>query len=343
MMNKFGKKLNEFLEFYNISVKEFAERIGTSPKNLNDILKGNIELSQNMIYNISFVTGIPVSYIENVESNYKMDKLIDEYIKNNNITITQYINKFNYKEFSKKYNYKFSDERNPYSVAKGILKYLRITNPEILYKEDNTIFYKSNNDKPELLALWLERCYKVVIEQKVSEYNKKNISNLVNYIREEAKKNIFDGESLIKEFNKNGIYLAIEDDLPGSKIRGAFKVLNDKPAIYITKKYKRFADIYFALLHELAHCKSDFNRAKNGSIISSIDDISTDEYEKKADLTALNWMVDNKYYNLIKNKPSDINSFDVIKSFYVYRLAHDNIINYSSKLYQNNNKLIGDL
>ena len=114
MMNKFGKKLNEFLEFYNISVKEFAERIGTSPKNLNDILKGNIELSQNMIYNISFVTGIPVSYIENVESNYKMDKLIDEYIKNNNITITQYINKFNYKEFSKKYNYKFSDERNPY-------------------------------------------------------------------------------------------------------------------------------------------------------------------------------------------------------------------------------------
>ena len=54
-------------------------------------------------------------------------------------------------------------------------------------------------------------------------------------------------------------------------------------------------------------------------------------------------MVDNKYYNLIKNKTSDINSFDVIKSFYVYRLAHDNIINYSSKLYQNNNKLIGDL
>ena len=189
----------------------------------------------------------------------------------------------------------------------------------------------------------MERCYKVVIEQKVSEYNKNNISNLVNYIREEAKKNIFDEESLIKEFNKNGIYLAIEDDLPGSKIRGAFKVLNDKPAIYITKKYKRFADVYFALLHELAHCKSDFNRAKNGSIISSIDDISTDEYEKKADLTALNWMVDNKYYNLIKNKPSDINSFDVIKSFYVYRLAHDNIINYSSKLYQNNNKLIGDL
>ena len=101
--------------------------------------------------------------------------------------------------------------------------------------------------KPELLALWLERCYKVVIEQKVSEYNKNNISNLVNYIREEAKKNIFDEESLIKEFNKNGIYLAIEDDLPGSKIRGAFKVLNDKPAIYI--KQKSIKDLLIYILH----------------------------------------------------------------------------------------------
>ena len=342
MMNKFGTKLDEFLKFNNISVKEFAERIGTSPKNLNDILKGNVELSQNMIYNISFITEIPVSYIENVESNYKLDKTIDEYLKNNNITISQYINKFNYKEFSKKYDYKFSDERNPYSVAKGLLRYLRITNPEILYKSDNTIFYKSSNDKPELLALWLEHCYKVVIEQKVSEYNKNNISNLVNYIREEAKKNIFDKKAIIKEFNKNGIYLAVEEDLSGSKIRGAFKVLNNKPAIYITGKHKRFADAYFALLHELAHCKSDFNRAKNGGIVSSVDDVSTEEYELKADATAFNWMVEDSYYNSIKDNPDSVNSFDVIKSFYVYRLAHDGKINYSSKLYQDNNKLIGD-
>lgn len=342
MMNKFGRKLDEFLKFNNISAKEFAERIDTTPKNLNDILKGNIELSQNMIYNISFITGIPVSYIESVESNYKLDKSIDEYLKNNDITITQYINKFNYKEFSKKYNYKFTDERNPYSVAKGILKYLRITNPETLYKNKNIIFYKSNNDKPELLALWLERCYKTVCEQDVEKYNKQNIENLVEYIRMQASKDIFNERDLINEFNKNGIYLAIEEDLTGSKIRGAFKVLNNKPAIYITKKHKRYADIYFALLHELAHCKSDFNRAKSGSIISTNDELSTEDYELKADKTAFNWMVEDDYYNSIKYKYDDIGSLDIIKSFYVYRLAHDNIINYSSTIYQENNKLISN-
>ncbi len=41
-MNKFGSELGEFLEFKNISQKEFAYRIGTSPKNLIDIINGKV-------------------------------------------------------------------------------------------------------------------------------------------------------------------------------------------------------------------------------------------------------------------------------------------------------------
>ena len=36
----------------------------------------------------------------------------------------------------------------------------------------------------------------------------------------------------------NGIYLVIQSDLPGSKIRGAFKVNKDIPAIYLTLKHR---------------------------------------------------------------------------------------------------------
>ena len=343
MMNKFGMQLGDFLAYKNISINEFADRINTTPKNLIDIIKGKIELSQNMIYNIAFVTNIPISYIENVEANFKLDKLIDEYLEKENLTIKEFINRFSYKEFSKKYNYKFSDERDYYSVAKGIMKYLRITNPNSLFKDDNVIFYKSKNEKKELLALWLEKCYRTVCNQEVASYSKENIEKIVNYIRKCAENNIFNSKELIKTFNSNGIYLAIEDDLKGSKIRGAFKVLGNKPAIYITRKYKRYADIYFALLHELAHCKSDFNRAKNGSIITVEDDEYHYDYEKRADTTAFNWMIDDKLYQSIKNSYNDISNLNIIKSFYVYRLAHDKIISYSSKLYQDNNLIITNI
>lgn len=338
--NKFGLQLKEYLDFYNISNNDFSERIGTTSKNLIDIINGDVQLSQNMIYNISFITEIPVSYIENVELNYKFDNTINAFLEKNNLTIKEFINKFSYKEFSKEYEVKFTDEKSDIWIAKDILKYLRITNPDLLYKQDNTIFYKSKNDKPELLSLWLERCYKVVSNQEVGIYNKDNIEILVDYIRDCAKNNIFNKVELIKKFNEYGIFLAIEKDLKGSKIRGAFKVLNDKPAIYITKKHNRYADIYFALLHELAHCKSDFNRAKSGSIVSTDDDMDLEDYELKADSTALNWMINDSLYNIIKNNYKDIDSFDVIKSFFVYRLAKDNIIKYSSDLYQNNNLLL---
>ena len=268
MMNKFGKELKKYLEFYNISQKEFADRINTTPKNLIDILNGKIELTQNMIYNISFVTNIPASYIFNVENNFKLDNNIKKFLNNNNLTIRKFINKFSYKELKTKYGIEYTNERNDYSIAKDILKYLRITSPESLYKKENNIFYKSKCEKPELLALWLERCYKLLSNQKINDYYKDNISILVDYIKEMASKDIFNKEELTKVFNENGIYLVIEDDLDNSKVRGAFRVHNDKPAIYLTTKYKRYADIYFALLHELAHCKSDFNRAKNGSLIS---------------------------------------------------------------------------
>lgn len=339
MLNKFGKQLGEFLECKNISIKEFAERIGTSSKNLIDIINGDITLSQNIIYNISFVTSIPVTYIENVERSFKMDKEIKEFLNKNDLTIRQLINRFKYKELSEAYDVQYTDVMDDYYIAKDILRYLRYSDFDSVYKDDNSILYKSKNDKKELLALWLERCYRVVSNQEVKEYNKDNIEVIVNYIREQASKNIFNKEELIKVFNDNGIFLAIEKDLTGSKIRGAFKVLNDKPAVYITKKHKRYADIYFALLHELAHCKSDFNRAKSGSIVTT-EDKSVEDYEIKADKTAFNWMIDDKVYQSIKYCSDAIEELDVIKSFYVYRLASDKLIDYSSKLYQEYNKLI---
>ena len=339
MLNKFGKQLGEFLECKNISIKEFAERIGTTSKNLIDIINGDITLSQNIIYNISFVTSIPVSYIENVERSFKMDKEIKEFLNKNDLTIRQLINRFKYKELSEAYDVQYTDVMDDYYIAKDILRYLRYSDFDSVYKDDNSILYKSQNDKKELLALWLERCYRVVSNQEVKEYSKDNIEVVVNYIREQASKNIFNKEELIKVFNDNGIFLAIEKDLTGSKIRGAFKVLNDKPAVYITKKHKRYADIYFALLHELAHCKSDFNRAKSGSIVTT-EDKSVEDYEIKADKTAFNWMIDDKVYQSIKYCSDAIEELDVIKSFYVYRLASDKVIDYSSKMYQEYNKLI---
>ena len=336
---RFADYLKEYLEYKNITNKDFANRIGITPKHLIDIFSGKCDLSTQLIDSISIVTDIPSEYIYRMELNYKFESEIENYLKDNNLTISQYINKFSYKYLIDNKWISFVDKKNKMEIAKDILRFLRVKGPEKVNQIDEKIYYKSKNDKPELLLLWLEKCYRETLNQKVGKYNKDNIELLVDYIRDLASKELFDEKLLIEIFNKNGIALVIQEDIPGSKIRGAFKVHKDVPAIYITYKHNRIADIYFALLHELAHCKKDFNQAKATNFISFESD---EEIEEEADAQAYEWMVDSKYYKKITTENNYNIEFENIypKCFVVYKMAKDKIINYSSNIYQKYNFLL---
>ncbi len=339
MKISFTDYLKDYLDFNNITNKDFANRIGISQKHLIDILAHKRALSSQIIDSISIVTSIPVDYINKMELNYRFEESIDNYLKKYKLTPSQYLNKFSYNYLIKNKWIDFIDVNNKIEIIKDILKYLRVKDPEKVYKIEDEVFFKSKNDKPELLLLWLEKCYREALKQKVKKYDKDNIKLLVNFIKEESSKGIFDEKRLVNEFNDKGIALVIQEDIPGSKIRGAFKVHKDLPSIYVTYKHNRIADIYFALLHELAHCKKDFNKAKGTSLISLDSD---SENELLADKCAFNWMVDNDYYNSILND-SNYNIDEEInypKCFVLYRLAKDNKINYSSGEYQKYNCLL---
>ena len=337
---RFKDLLNDYLEYSHITNKEFASRLGITPKHLIDILSGKQNLSAEIIEKISMVTNISMEYIYRMEADSFLEDDIENYLKVHKLTKTEYLKKWEYKFLIKNNYIDFTDTENKMNIIKDIVLYLRVPTVEQIYQIDRNVFYKSKNDKPELLLLWLEKCYRKTLDENVLEYNKENIVNLVNYIKEKAKEGIFDEEKLVNFFNENGVYLVIEDDIPGSKIRGAFKVHKDVPAIYITRKYKRIADIYFALLHEVAHLKSDFNKAKAQNIISYDED--KEDLESHADILAYNYMVDDKYYNNICKK-SDYNiekEEKYPKSFVVYRLAKDGILSYKSKIYQKYNFLL---
>ena len=299
---RFKDYLIDYLDYNNITNKDFANRIGITPKHLIDILSGNRDLSSQVVDNVSLVTNIPADYIYKIESNYKFEQKIENYLEEKNLTKTEYLNKFNYNYLIKEKYLNFIDIGDKLEIVKDILKYLRVSSPEKVYELEKEGFYKSKNDKPELLLLWLEKCYRQTLEQSVQEYKKENINELVDYVLKCTKKEEFHEESLVSQFNKKGIFLVIQNDIPGSKIRGVFRVHRNIPAIYLTRKHLRIADIYFALLHELAHCKSDFNKAKSESLISY--EINIDELENKADNQAFDWMVPEDYYKnvcIIKN------------------------------------------
>ncbi len=336
---RFKDFLIDYLEFNNITNKDFANRIGITPKHMVDILSGEANISGDIANKISIVTDIPIDYIYNVELNYRFEQEIERYLKENNLTATAYLKKYNYKYLVENRYIDFVDVGDKLEVIKDILKFLRVPSPDRVNEIDKTAYYKSKNDKPELLLLWLEKCYRETLKQNVKEYNKNSIELLVKYIVEKAKAESFNKEEMIKVFNQYGIYLVIQEDIPGSKIRGAFKVHRGIPAIYLTYKHRRIADIYFALLHELAHCKTDFNKAQATSLVSYEE---TDDDEKNADIQAYKWMVDDNYYHktCCQSNYNITNEKIYPQAFVIYRLAEDKYVAYSSKEYQKYNRLI---
>ena len=78
-------------------------------------------------------------------------------------------------------------------------------------------------------------------------------------------------DQIMPVLNKYGIYFVCEKALPGTKIRGCFKVKGKQPAVYVTDNYAGKDSFFFELFHELGHCKSDYNEGKNKIIIERED------------------------------------------------------------------------
>jgi|GEM_PF-3008533 len=343
-MFSFVDYLVDYLEIEEISHKEFAAQLAINPSQLSMVLTKKRKLGFELMKKISMVTPFSIEEIVRMESEYDIEQLILDRIEKANDTPKKYINRYVYKELeSFDDSIILKDIENDIQVIKDIMSYLRFSEPYM--KKPVNVKFKSKHNKIELVNLWVEKCYRKTRLQTVEEYSLNSIEIIVNRINALAKEGIFDEKSLIRLFNENGVYLSIVEDLKGSKIRGAFRVQDTKPAVYISLKHKRPADIYFALLHELAHCKTDFNSAKSKSFISFYESVEseTQNSEKLADEKAFDWMIDSKQYNEILSTFEEdkfneyIKEYDIPAMFLAYRLAHDGIIMYSSKIYQENN------
>ena len=332
-MEGFAKYLKEYLEYNNISQTEFASRLGITQKHMNEILNGKMSITLERAAQIYHLTKIPIEFIINSENrkhvtNYLMKKYGNE--KNINEMMKK---DFHINELIKRELINFKDKTNCIQNYMDLLDFLNVTNLEALgMVQQKTLFKKSGEDINKL-SLWIARCDEIAKEQKVKEYVPIAFNFLINDLKEEAYSNY--SLKRIKELlNNYGIYFVVEKALSGTKVRGCFKVKGKNPAIYITKNYKAKDSFFFELFHELGHCKSDYNEAKNKIIVQG-----EEKQEKRADEFALKTMIDEKIWTEINNNFKEENLIRISKennipmSFIVGRLAKNKKIKYTSTLY----------
>jgi plasmid maintenance system antidote protein VapI len=339
-MHGFGNMLKDYLNYYNISQTDFAERLGITQKHMNGILNENTGLSNDLILAISLLTDIDPKLILLSENKRKMYNYLNNKFKNEN-EIEKFLNNFYINDLVKMKWITLKDKNSYVQKAIDLLDYLKVRDFDVFssYMNNRVLFKKKEDSNNIKTYLWIKMCDEISKKQKVSIYNKSNISKLLSELDIERNKKV-DIESLIFLFNKNGIYLVVLDAIKGTKVRGCSMVKNTNPAIYITKYNKEKSSFYYALYHEISHIVSDYNKAKNKIIID--EDLS--KQEEKADKYALNCMIKEEIWNEIINNYEDreiiCKNNKIPLSFLYSRLAYEKIIDYNDINYIKNRETI---
>ena len=317
----FSRYLKDYLEFNNISQTEFASRLGISQKHMNELLNGKMSITIERAAQIYHLTNIPIEFIINAENRkniteyllnkYGSEKQVQEIIKN----------EFFMNELIKRNWIDFKDSTNAIQNYMDLIDFLKVSNLEALDSVQEKTLFKKSGENINKLSLWIARCDELSKNQKVKEYIPVSFNFLIQDLKEEAYKD-FSIENIQKILNNYGIYFVVEKALLGTKVRGCFKVKSKNPAIYITKNYSSKDSFFFELFHELGHCKSDYNEAKNKVIVEG-----NEKQEKRADEFALNTMIDKEVWLQIENDYNEENILKISKqnkipmSFIVGRLA----------------------
>ena len=328
----FGSMLKDYLEYHKISQSDFADKLGITQKHINNILNENADISEDLMIAISLITDIDVNLITFVETKKKLYNYLNNRFSNEK-EINEFLNSFYIKEMEKMNWITLNDKTSYLQNAYDLLKYLNVRDFNIFekYSKEKIFFKKYDDSNLKKVFRWIKRCDSLIENQNVSSYNSSNMVLLLNDLKKERTRP-FNKSSLIKLFNKHGLYLVIEEALKGTKIRGCTKVVGDNPAIYMTCYLKEKSSFYFALYHELGHVKSDYNKAKSKVIIDGDDSL-----EKRADLFAANQMIDEKIYSEILENIDDKEKIcrnnNIPLCFLYSRLAHDKKIKYTDKLY----------
>lgn len=332
----FGSMLKDYLEYHKISQTDFAMRLGISTKHLNEIVNGNSNLSLELMHAISLLTDIDVNLIFYVENKKTMQDYLNHTFQSDK-EIKDFLNHYFLNEMNSKNWIVLKDKESLVQNSLDLLEFLGVKDFGLIdsYIDKRIKYKKKDNANITKIYLWIKHCDKILINQKVEEYKKDNLTFLLEELQI-IRNHKFNSEELVALFNKYGIYLVIEDALPKTKVRGAMMVKNNNPAIYLTKYYREKSSFYFALYHELGHVKSDYNQAKSKIIVE-------DSEEEKCDTFALNQMIPSNLWEEIKNStiPEKICKENQIPLCFLYsRMAYEGIISYSSKEYNKHKEMI---
>lgn len=333
-----GSIIKEYLETYEITQKELAERIDSSEKHISNVLNGKNRLTEEFALKLEKVlVNIPASYWLNYETKYREHLARqEELVKANDWDLKELSKRFKFKEVFKGLDISLAEQ------ALEMLKLLKISDYnsfETIYGKLAVDFMEDGGEK-EAIAIWLNMCESEIEIQNDEidsiDYKEVNLKRNLSKFKllscnNKTKLSI---DSCRRLCNKLGIYLVFCEPITNSKVRGALTSYKGHPVIYLSGRFKSHSHTWFAFAHEIGHLLLHYNKT---DIILTYEEDNDNNKEQQANQFARDFFVDpiqyEEFSKIQKYTAEEIRKFakeqNTLAEFVVAMLKHDKKLEYN--------------
>ena len=329
-----GSYVVDIIDDLNITQKEFANRLGTTEKSLSKLINGEDNLSKEMAYKLSKLTGISINTWMNLQNEYDKKILeIDNERSNDELEVCKLIDFKYFKDNGYVENKRFN-QNEKIEKLRSILKIANLTyllefNAEVSYRNTKEFDEKSIINS----NVMLEIASNIARNKSDNRLDKEKLKSYLPEIRKMTNQNPTKFYPKLEEMLLEcGIILVALPNLRNASINGATKKFkNGSVMLLITDKNKNSDIFWFSIIHEISHIlDSDFYSNYK-------DEDSYKEKELKANKFASNFFIDEDLYKDFVEKEDYTKeaivqfseSLAIHPSILLGRLQKDDKVNYS--------------
>jgi len=252
-----GETLLETLETLGLTQKELATRMGRPLKTINQIIKGTAQIMPETALQLEKVTGVPASFWNNAESNYRerLAHLQDEKRLQEEVG---WVDRFSYTKMA---------DLGLVPLLQGkvecvgqLLRYFGVATPkqwESTYGGLCGAARESGCFKTDLgdLSAWLRAGEMLAQKRECQAYDKEVFAANLVKIRALTGRNPAEAwPKVCRLCAASGVALILVPELPNTHVSGFTRWLTpDKALIQLSLRYKTDDSLWFTFFHEAAH------------------------------------------------------------------------------------------
>jgi len=251
-----GYYLKEMVDESGLTQEDFAKRLGTTPKNLSILIRGEQSLSIEMATKLARMLGTTVGFWLNLQQAYDekvAEFLIEEELKRERETFklvdyAYFRENFGLPNLPRKVDDQIKYVREFLSVSS--LTVLEERNLAISFRSYAEELTKSNIVNANAMVQIAINC---VLKMEMPKYNKNKFEKAVEFALTQTKNHSNFLPAVRESFREAGVALVVLPNLKNSGINGATKKIDGKMMLMVNDR-RHYADTFwFTLFHEIGH------------------------------------------------------------------------------------------